>query len=181
MLYKERTPKTNLRGSQSGGYLLSHNAVQYHRRCCVWAALPSPRGSAALAPLRPPPPVPRASDAFLQPHNPLSLNPTTTSPSWAITLRCTSYVCFIIGLSLNKVFPLVTSVFYRSLSLIRCSLRSRYIFSLVPTWSQRITCIVLVSYLYYFYSLYLFYGLYKFTWSFFLYKSHPLTPSPYIL
>ena len=33
MLYKERTPKTNLRGSQSGGYLLSHNAVQYHRRC----------------------------------------------------------------------------------------------------------------------------------------------------
>ena len=32
-LYKERTPKTNLRGSQSGGYLLSHNAVQYHRRC----------------------------------------------------------------------------------------------------------------------------------------------------
>ena len=33
MLYKERTPETNLRGSQSGGYLLSHNAVQYHRRC----------------------------------------------------------------------------------------------------------------------------------------------------
>ena len=33
MLYKERTPKTNLRGSQSGGYLLSHNTVQYHRRC----------------------------------------------------------------------------------------------------------------------------------------------------
>ena len=28
MLYKERTPKTNLRGSQSGGYLLSHNIPQ---------------------------------------------------------------------------------------------------------------------------------------------------------
>ena len=24
MLYKERTPKTNLRGSENGGYLLSH-------------------------------------------------------------------------------------------------------------------------------------------------------------
>ena len=33
MLYKERTPKTNLRGSQSGGYLLSHNAVQICTRC----------------------------------------------------------------------------------------------------------------------------------------------------
>ena len=28
MLYKERTPKTNLRGSQSGGYLLSHGIPQ---------------------------------------------------------------------------------------------------------------------------------------------------------
>ena len=28
MLYKERTPKTNLRGSESGGYLLSHNIPQ---------------------------------------------------------------------------------------------------------------------------------------------------------
>ena len=28
MLYKERTPKTNLRGSRSGGYLLSHNIPQ---------------------------------------------------------------------------------------------------------------------------------------------------------
>ena len=27
-IYKERTPKTNLRGSQSGGYLLSHNIPQ---------------------------------------------------------------------------------------------------------------------------------------------------------
>ena len=27
MLYKERTPKTNLRGSQSGGYLLSHKSA----------------------------------------------------------------------------------------------------------------------------------------------------------
>ena len=42
MLYKERTPKTNLRGSQSGGYLLSHNAVQYHRRCCLSALCPRP-------------------------------------------------------------------------------------------------------------------------------------------
>ena len=33
MLYKERSPKTNLKASESGGYLLSHNAVQYHRRC----------------------------------------------------------------------------------------------------------------------------------------------------
>ena len=31
--YKQRTPETNLRGSQSGGYLLSHDATQYHRRC----------------------------------------------------------------------------------------------------------------------------------------------------
>ena len=42
MLYKERTPKTNLRGSESGGYLLSHNAVQYHRRCCLSALCPRP-------------------------------------------------------------------------------------------------------------------------------------------
>ena len=31
---KQRTPKIALRGSESGGYLLSHN-MQYHRRC--WA------------------------------------------------------------------------------------------------------------------------------------------------
>ncbi len=35
MLYKERTPKMNLRGSQSGGHLLSHNAVQYRGYRCV--------------------------------------------------------------------------------------------------------------------------------------------------
>ncbi|MBQ6977791.1 MAG: hypothetical protein IJQ18_04090 [Paludibacteraceae bacterium] len=34
---------------ESGGYLLSHNAVQYHRRCCLSALCPL---SAALAPLR---------------------------------------------------------------------------------------------------------------------------------
>ena len=46
--HKQRSPETNLEASESGGYLLSHNAVQYHRRCCVWAALPPL--SRALAP-----------------------------------------------------------------------------------------------------------------------------------
>ena len=93
---------------------------------CVGARAALPRPSAALAPLRPPPPVPRASDAFFQPHTPPSFIPTTTSPSWAITLRCSvpsllfcmvsqcgvpfGHVCFIIGLSLNKVFSSFTSV-----------------------------------------------------------------------
>ena len=39
-----------MKGSESGGYLLSHNAVQYHRRCCLSALCPL---SAALASLRP--------------------------------------------------------------------------------------------------------------------------------
>ena len=69
MLYKERSPKTNLRGSQSGGYLLSHNAVQYHRRCCLSALAPllsaslrslSRARALSRAPLaRTPPPAPR--------------------------------------------------------------------------------------------------------------------------
>ena len=50
MLYKERTPKTNLRGSQNGGYLLSHNAMQYHRRCCL-SLLPSPLSAPLLSAL----------------------------------------------------------------------------------------------------------------------------------
>ena len=37
--YKQRTPETNLRGSESGGYLLSHDATQYHRRCWVCGRL----------------------------------------------------------------------------------------------------------------------------------------------
>ena len=76
MLYKERTPKTNLRGSQSGGY---YSAVQYHRRCCLSALcplslLPSPLRSALsrCSPLSPAPArrrrahrrPPRASDAL---------------------------------------------------------------------------------------------------------------------
>ena len=46
MLYKERTPKTNLRGSQSGGYLLSHNIPQCST---IGDAVSLP---CALAPLR---------------------------------------------------------------------------------------------------------------------------------
>ena len=50
MLYKERTPKTNLRGSQSGGYLLSHNIPQCST---IGDAVSLPCAlSAALAPLR---------------------------------------------------------------------------------------------------------------------------------
>ena len=47
------TKKESPKGlSQSGGYLLSHNAVQYHRRCCL-SLLPSPlRASLRLS--RPP-------------------------------------------------------------------------------------------------------------------------------
>ena len=57
-----------MKGSESGGYLLSHNAVQYHRRCCL-SLLPSPL---CLAPLpRPSPlrslPRPRAAGAH-SPH-----------------------------------------------------------------------------------------------------------------
>ena len=65
MLYKERTTKTNLRGSQSGGYLLSHNAVQYHRRCCLSAlcSLCCPRPS----PLRCLPPLPAPPLSALSP------------------------------------------------------------------------------------------------------------------
>ena len=47
----QRPPKTNLRGSQSGGYLLSHNAVQYHRRCCVSLSAPSLCPVPALCPV----------------------------------------------------------------------------------------------------------------------------------
>ena len=36
-----------MKGSESGGYLLSHNAVQYHRRCCL---PPLPALSRARAP-----------------------------------------------------------------------------------------------------------------------------------
>ena len=46
---KEKSPKLMLGALESGGYLLSHNAVQYHRRCCLSALCPL---SAALAPLR---------------------------------------------------------------------------------------------------------------------------------
>jgi hypothetical protein len=50
MLYKERTPKTNLRGSQSGGYLLSHNIPQCST---IGDAVSLPCAlSAARAPLR---------------------------------------------------------------------------------------------------------------------------------
>ena len=59
MLYKERTPKTNLRGSQSGGYLLSHNIPQCSTigdavslPCALSAArsLPRPRAAGAHSP-----------------------------------------------------------------------------------------------------------------------------------
>ena len=55
----------NPRASESGGYLLSHDAFpQSHRRCCVSAPLLSALCvRLCRAPLRPPPPVPRASDA----------------------------------------------------------------------------------------------------------------------
>ena len=51
-----------MKGSESGGYLLSHNAVQYHRRCCLSApvslccprpsplSLPRPRAAGAHSP-----------------------------------------------------------------------------------------------------------------------------------
>ena len=69
----------------------------------------APSARLCRAPLRPPPPVPRASDAFFyHPHDHLSL----------------------MGYN-SKVFPLVTSVFIIGLSLsIRCSLRSRLCLSL---------------------------------------------------
>ena len=60
-LYKNKEPRGRiLGGSESGGYLLSHNAVQYHRRCCLSAL--APLRSAALRslprprPSAPPPP-----------------------------------------------------------------------------------------------------------------------------
>ena len=133
MLYKERTPKTNLRGSQSGGYLLSHNIPQCST---IGDAVCGRRSGGSAAPLSArlrlsprcfslykfpphtspytshffiqvsvlacinfaqflsitssifytslPLAIPRASDAFF-------FNPTTTSPSWAITLRCSSW------------------------------------------------------------------------------------------
>ena len=52
-----------MKGSESGGYLLSHNAVQYHRRCCLSALCPL---SAALASLRP---LSRALSAHTAPHS----------------------------------------------------------------------------------------------------------------
>ena len=66
-IYKQRTPRTNPRGSESGGYLLSHNAVQYHRRCCL-SLLPSPLCRASPLRCSPlslprPRPLPRAAGA----------------------------------------------------------------------------------------------------------------------
>ena len=47
-LHTKNPSRLLLKGSESGGYLLSPDAFpQSHRRCCVWALLPSPRGSAA--------------------------------------------------------------------------------------------------------------------------------------
>ena len=69
MLYKERTPKTNLRGSQSGGYLLSHNIPQCSTigdavsLPCTLSAARAPLRSAALRSL----PRPRAAGAH-SPH-----------------------------------------------------------------------------------------------------------------
>ena len=59
--YKATTYKEPLivmmKGSESGGYLLSHNAVQYHRRCWVCcplrAALPRPSAPALCLDPRP--------------------------------------------------------------------------------------------------------------------------------
>ena len=45
---QQREPKLLLRLSESGGYLLSHNAVQYHRRCCLSPLSPASARSAAL-------------------------------------------------------------------------------------------------------------------------------------
>ncbi len=48
------------RGSQSGGYLLSHNAVQYHRRCCLSLlprAQPTPRMAHTAPHSATPPPM----------------------------------------------------------------------------------------------------------------------------
>ena len=115
MLYKERTPKTNLRGSQSGGY---YSAVQYHRRCCLSALcplslLPSPLRSALsrCSPLSPAPArrrrahrrPPRASDAFFSTQRP----PLTHD-----------YIKSMVSL-FNAVFVLLTS--FLLVSLIRCS------------------------------------------------------------
>ncbi len=73
MLYKERTPKTNLRGSQSGGYLLSHNIPQCSTigdavSLCPVPSPPlsalsrarAPQARTAHTPHRPPPQTPRA-------------------------------------------------------------------------------------------------------------------------
>ena len=58
--------------SESGGYLLSHNAVQYHRRCCLSALCPRPSAAPLRSALSPAPArrrrahrrPPRASDAL---------------------------------------------------------------------------------------------------------------------
>ena len=61
----------NLRGSQSGGYLLSHNIPQCSTigdAGCVGASIRlsrPPRAAGAHSPHRPPPQTPRASEADL--------------------------------------------------------------------------------------------------------------------
>ncbi len=54
--YTKKPGILRYRASESGGYLLSHNAVQYHRRCCLslpcaLSQLPSPSPLRCLPPL----------------------------------------------------------------------------------------------------------------------------------
>ena len=107
---KKEPPETNLRGSQSGGYLLSHNIPQCSTigdavslPCAL--SLCCPRLSAPLSPaaLRSLPRPPRASDAFFSTQRP----PLTHD-----------YIKSMVSL-FNAVFVLLTS--FLLVSLIRCS------------------------------------------------------------
>ena len=102
MLYKERTPKTNLRGSQSGGYLLSHNIPQCSTIGDALSAsfaplrsLFAPSARRRRAHRRPP----RASDAFF-----LTQRPPLTH----------DYIKSMVSL-FNTVFVLLTSFLLVSL------------------------------------------------------------------
>ena len=115
MLYKERTPKTNLRGSQSGGYLLSHNKCSTIGDAELNDPVPS-LGCPRPSPLRCLPPrslsrprayrrPPRASDAFFLIQRPPL--PHEYIKSMVSLIRCTIVRLFYWSLS-NKEFALLT-------------------------------------------------------------------------